>query len=151
MCRIGVISDTHRLLRPEAMSALEGVDHIIHAGDIGSPAVIEEIRRIAPVTAVRGNVDVAEWAREFPETAVVEFGRILIYVIHNLLSFDLDPQAADIAVVVCGHSHTPKQETHNGVLYFNPGSAGPHRFHRPVSMGYLTIDSGRVYGEIITL
>ena len=125
--RIGVISDTHRLMRPEALAALVGVEHIIHAGDIGSLAVVEALRKIAPVTAIRGNVDSVDFAREFPETAVMESGGMLIYIIHNLRELDLDPQAAGFAAVICGHSHDPMRETRNGVLYFNPGSAGPRR------------------------
>jgi uncharacterized protein len=150
-CRIGVISDTHRLLRPEALAALEGVDHIIHAGDLGSPAVAEQLRRLAPLSAIRGNVDIGDWAREFPETAIVELGGLMIYVIHNIRNLDIDPHAADISAVVYGHSHEPMQDTRNGVLYFNPGSAGPRRFHLPISMGYLNIDGVSISGEIIAL
>ena len=151
MCRIGVISDTHRLVRPETLTALDGVEHIIHAGDMGSPDVIAELRRIAPVTAIRGNVDVGDWAREFPETAVVELGGIMIYVVHNIVSVDLDPQASGFAAVVYGHSHAPMQHTKDGILFFNPGSAGPRRFNLPISMGYLIIRAKQVSGEIITL
>jgi len=151
MCRIGVISDTHRLVRPEALTALDGVEHIIHAGDIGAPDVIAELRRIAPVTAIRGNVDVGDWAREFPETAVVKLGGIMIYVIHNIINLDLDPRASEFSAVVYGHSHAPNQHTKDGVLYFNPGSAGPRRFHLPVSIGYLTVRSKNVSCDIITL
>jgi len=151
MRRIGVISDTHRLARPEALAALTGVEHIIHAGDIGSSAVIRELRGIAPVTAIRGNVDTEEWALEFPETAVVEVDGLRLYVIHNLQKLDLDPRAAEFSAVVYGHSHVPAREMHDGVLYFNPGSAGPRRFHLPVSIGYLDIHDGKVAGEIIEL
>ncbi|MGD0098971.1 MAG: metallophosphoesterase family protein [Acidobacteriota bacterium] len=151
MCRIGVISDTHRLVRPEILTALEGVEHIIHAGDMGSPDVIAELRRIAPVTAIRGNADAGDWAREFPETAIVQAGGIMIYVIHNIDSLDLDPRASEFSAVVYGHSHVPMQQTRDGVLYFNPGSAGPRRFHLPVSMGYLTVRGKSVSGEIILL
>lgn len=149
--KIGVISDTHRLSRPEALSALRGSRQIIHAGDIGSPSVMEELRKIAPVTAVRGNVDVGEWAGIYPETAVVEAGGVAIYVIHNLLCLDLDPQAAGISAVVYGHSHAPLEERRGGILYFNPGSAGPRRFNLPVSVGFLTIRGGQVSSEIVTL
>ncbi len=151
MCRIGVISDTHRLVRPEILTALEGVEHIIHAGDMGSPDIIAELRRIAPVTAIRGNVDAGDWAKEFPETAIVQAGGIMIYVIHNIDSLDLDPRASEFSAVVYGHSHVPMQQTRDGVLYFNPGSAGPRRFHLPVSMGYLTVRGKNVSGEIIPL
>lgn len=151
MCRIGVISDTHRLVRPEILTALEGVEHIIHAGDMGSPDVIAELRRIAPVTAIRGNADAGDWAREFPETAIVQASGIMIYVIHNIDSLDLDPRASEFSAVVYGHSHVPMQQTRDGVLYFNPGSAGPRRFHLPVSMGYLTVRGKSVSGEIILL
>jgi putative phosphoesterase len=139
------------MARPEALAALEGTDHIIHAGDIGSPAVIEVLRGVAPVTAVRGNVDVGGWAREFPETAVVERDGVRIYVIHNLKDLDLDPCAAGFSAVVCGHSHAPMEEMRSGVLYFNPGSAGPRRFHLPVSIGCLTIEAGKVSAEIVYL
>jgi putative phosphoesterase len=151
MCRIGVISDTHRLVRPEILTALEGVEHIIHAGDMGSPDVIAELRRVAPVTAIRGNADAGDWAREFPENAIVQAGGIMIYVIHNIDSLDLDPRASEFSAVVYGHSHVPMQQTRDGVLYFNPGSAGPRRFHLPVSMGYLTVRGKSVSGEIILL
>jgi uncharacterized protein len=151
MLRIGVISDTHRLARREALAALEGVGHIIHAGDIGSPAVIEELRKIAPVTAIRGNVDSGDWAQQFPETAVVELGGLIFYVIHNIQNLDLDPRAAGFSAVVYGHSHVPAQEMRDGVLFFNPGSAGPRRFHLPVSIGYLDIRGGKVSGEAVEL
>lgn len=151
MHRIGVISDTHRLVRPEATDALKGVEHIIHAGDIGSTSVLEELRKIAPLTAIRGNVDTGDWARGLPSTAVAELGGILIYVIHNIKELDLDPQAAEFSAVIYGHSHSPAQEIRNGVLYFNPGSAGPRRFHLPISVGCLTISGRKISGEIIML
>jgi uncharacterized protein len=150
-CRIGVISDTHRLLRPEALAAMEGVDLIIHAGDMGSSAVAEQLRRLAPLSAIRGNVDVGDWAREFQETAIVELGGLMIYVIHNIRSLDIDPHAAKISAVVYGHSHEPMQETRGGILYFNPGSAGPRRFHLPISIGCLLIEDAKISGEIVTL
>ncbi len=151
MHRIGVISDTHKLLRPEALKALQGVEHIIHAGDIGSRAVIDGLRRLATVTAIRGNVDAGDWAREFRDTEVVEIGGILIYVIHNISDLDLDPWAAGFSAVVFGHSHSPHQEVRDGVLYFNPGSAGPRRFNLPVTAGYLTISDRKIDGEIFHL
>jgi uncharacterized protein len=151
MRKIGVISDTHGLMRPQALQALQGVDHIIHAGDIGSFAVIEELRKIAPVTAVRGNVDGKDWAIEFPTTTVAEFDGISLYIIHNLGSIDLDPNAAGFSAVIYGHSHVPTQEIRHGVLYFNPGSSGPLRFHLPPSVGLLLISGSQISGEIITL
>jgi hypothetical protein len=148
---IGVISDTHGLLRPEAVDALRGSDHIIHAGDVGAPEILDKLRDIAPLTAVRGNVDQGDWAGELPETDVLESGGILIYVLHDLQQLDLKPTAAAVAVVVSGHSHVPKQEMHDGVLYFNPGSAGPRRFKLPATIGKLILEDGRVRGELVAL
>ena len=148
---IGVISDTHGLLRPEAVHALRGVEHIIHAGDVGSAAILEKLSAIARVTAVRGNIDKGAWARDLPETQVVELGGICIYVLHDLAQLDLKPKAAGFAVVVSGHSHIAKHETRDGVLYFNPGGAGPRRFKLPVSVGRLVLDRSRVRGEILQL
>jgi putative phosphoesterase len=148
---VGVISDTHGLLRPEALEALRGSDHIIHAGDVGSPEILEKLATIAPVTAVRGNVDKSPWARRLPETEVIEVGGVSIYVLHDLTKLDLRPKAAGFAVVVSGHSHIPKQETRDAVLYFNPGSAGPRRFKLPVTVGKLTVKDGSVQSEIVTL
>ena len=133
------------------MAALEGVEHIIHAGDMGAPAVIDALRRISPVTAIRGDADVGYWAREFPKTAVAKVGGLLIYVIHNILDLDLDPRAAELSAVVYGHSHSAMQHVRDGVLYFNPGSAGPRRFHLPISVGCLMIDDSVKTGEIVTL
>ena len=132
---IGVISDTHGLLRPEAIDALAGVELIIHAGDIGNPQILEALAQIAPVHAVRGNTDRADWAADLPHTRVVEVGGLLIYVLHELFTLDLDPAAAGFAAVIFGHSHSPHMERKNGVLYLNPGSAGPRRFTLPVSLG----------------
>jgi hypothetical protein len=148
---IGVISDTHGLLRPEALAALRGSDYIIHAGDIGDPVILEKLSRIASVTAIRGNIDREAWALKIPATNVLEAGGVSIYVLHNLQQLDLKPEAAGFAVVVYGHSHVPKQETKNGVLYFNPGSAGPRRFRLPVTIGRLTVRDGGVSGEIIQI
>ncbi len=139
------------MLRPEAAEALRGADRIIHAGDVGAPEIITQLTLIAPVTAVRGNVDKAAWARNLPETDILEVNGISIYVLHDLAHLDLKPEAAGFAVVISGHSHVPKQETHEGVLYFNPGSAGPRRFKLPVSMGKLVLEHGRVRGELVTL
>ncbi|MGA6980660.1 MAG: metallophosphoesterase family protein [Candidatus Sulfotelmatobacter sp.] len=148
---IGVISDTHGLLRPEAVDALRGVEHIIHAGDVGDPEILERLRVIAPVTAVRGNIDKGVWADKLRETEVVEFGGVMFFALHDLAQLDLKPEAAGFAAVVSGHSHVPKQETRHGVLYFNPGSAGPRRFKLPVSVGKLVVDDGRVSGEVIVI
>ncbi len=148
---IGVISDTHGLLRPEALRALRGSDHIIHAGDIGDPAILHELAAIAPVTAIRGNVDRDAWAKKIPTTEVLEIGSVAIYVIHNLQEFDMKPEAAGFAAVVYGHSHVPKQETKNGVLYFNPGSAGPKRFRLPVTLGRLRLHGRQLESEILEL
>lgn len=148
---IGVISDTHGLLRPEAIDALRGSKHIIHAGDIGASEILDELAAIAPVTAIRGNIDKGAWARRLPETEVVELAGISIYILHDLAQLDLKPQAAGFNVVVSGHSHVPKQETHGDVLYFNPGSAGPRRFKLPVCVGRLVVQGGGVRGEIMAI
>jgi putative phosphoesterase len=142
--KIGIISDTHGLLRPEAVERLAGVDHIIHAGDIGRPDVIADLRRIAPVTAVRGNVDSGEWAAAFPRTELVKLGGRFFYVLHNLAELDLDPAAAGIDVVVSGHSHQPRIETVDGVVYLNPGSAGPRRFSLPIALATLDLSGDAI-------
>jgi putative phosphoesterase len=149
--RIGVISDTHGLLRPEAIQALRGSDHIIHAGDVGAPEILDILANIAPVTAIRGNVDTAAWARRLPETEVVEIAGISIYVLHDLAALDLKAEAAGIRIVISGHSHVPKQETKHGVLYLNPGSAGPRRFKLPVSVARIGISEGKIESEILEL
>ena len=136
--RIGVISDTHGLLRPEAERALTGVNHIIHAGDIGRPEIVNALRRIAPVTAIRGNVDSGEWAREYPDTKRVRLAGRSIYVLHDLKTLQADP-AAGIDVIISGHSHVPKIDTVNGVLYVNPGSAGRRRFKLPITLATLDV------------
>lgn len=146
--RVGVISDTHGLLRPEALAALRGADHLVHAGDIGKPEVLHELRAVAPLTAVRGNNDVGAWARTIPDTASVRLGGIALYVLHDLRALDLDPAAAGFRVVVSGHSHQPRVEERDGVLYVNPGSAGPRRFRLPVSVATLEIDGRRVRARI---
>jgi uncharacterized protein len=148
---IGIISDTHGLLRPEAVELLRGSEHIIHAGDIGSPEIIPQLEMIAPVTAIRGNVDTQAWARRFAETEVVELVGLHIYVIHDVNALDLNPKAAGFAAVISGHSHQPKQETKDGVLYFNPGSAGPRRFKLPISVGKLEIADKKIKGTILTI
>jgi hypothetical protein len=148
---IGVISDTHGLLRVDAIEALRGSDLILHAGDVGNKEILEVLAQIAPVTAVRGNVDTASWARALPESQAVEVGGLSIYMLHNIGELDLSPKTAGFRVVVYGHSHQPKIEEKNGVLFFNPGSAGPRRFTKPVSVGRLNIEGGEVQPEIIKL
>jgi putative phosphoesterase len=139
---IGIISDTHGLLRPEAVAALAGVEHILHAGDVGDIAILEKLREIAPVTAIRGNVDVYGACAELPATDVVELGDKLFYLVHSIHDLDINPVAAGVAMVVSGHSHKAKVEVRNGVVYFNPGSAGPRRFSLPVTVGFVTVEDG---------
>jgi uncharacterized protein len=140
MKKIGLISDTHGLLRKEALDALCGSELIIHAGDVGKPEILEALRTLAPVMAVRGNVDKDAWAQELPETAVAEAGGTLIYVLHDLNTMDLIPQAAGFHIVVSGHSHKPGSYQREGVLYINPGSAGPRRFQLPVTVARLDLE-----------
>jgi putative phosphoesterase len=151
MGNIGVISDTHGLLRPQAVAALQGSALINHAGDVGRPEILEELRRIAPVVAVRGNVDSGAWAMSLPQSEMVEHDGIRLYVIHILEDLDLDPPTAGFHAVITGHTHRPNMTTKDGVLYFNPGSAGPRRFDLPVSVGRLVLADGKLRGEIITL
>lgn len=148
---IGVISDTHGLLRPEVLQALSGSEHIVHAGDVGAAEILEQLAKLAPVTAIRGNVDKGVWARKLPETEAVEVAGISIYVLHDLAQLDLKPEAAGFRIVISGHSHVPKQETRSGVLYFNPGGAGPRRFKLPVTVGRLMVEGGDVRGEIVPI
>lgn len=148
---LGVISDTHGLLRPQAIEALRDSDRILHAGDVGAPEILEALAEIAPVTAIRGNVDTGQWARALPATELVEIGSIYIYMLHDLRQLDLKPEAAGFRVVIYGHSHQPRIEEKNGVLYFNPGSAGPRRFSMPVSVGKLTIDAGKTRAQLVEL
>jgi len=148
---IGVISDTHGLLRPEALAALHGSDYIVHAGDIGDPLILKKLAEIAPVTAIRGNVDREAWARKIPTTNVLEVAGVSIYVLHNLNELDLKPEAGGFRVVVFGHSHVAKQEEKNGVLYFNPGCAGPRRFRLPVTVGRLHVKHGKASVEIVEI
>jgi uncharacterized protein len=148
---IGVISDTHGLLRPEAVEALRGSDLILHAGDVGDREILDVLAQIAPVTAVRGNVDTASWARTLPESEAISAGGVLVYMLHNIGQLDLKPAVAGFRVVVYGHSHQPKIEERNGVLFLNPGSAGPRRFNKPVTVGRLKIEAGKVQAEIIKL
>jgi len=137
--KIGLISDTHGLLRPEALQAMRGSDLIIHAGDVGDPSILEALANIAPVVAVRGNVDTADWAESLPETAVAEAAGVNIYVLHDVKTLDLDPKASEFHIVVSGHSHKPSRSERNGVLYINPGSAGPRRFSLPITIAHLDL------------
>jgi uncharacterized protein len=139
MKTVGVISDTHGLLRPEALQVLEGVNQIVHAGDIGRPQIIDALREIAPVTAIRGNVDHGVWAEEFSATEIVEVDGLLLYMLHDLAGLDLDPAAAGFRVVVYGHSHDPIVAEKQGVVYLNPGSAGPRRFRLPISIARMAV------------
>ena len=148
---MGLISDTHGLLRPEAAAALQGAERIVHAGDVGSPEVLDALRRIAPVHAVRGNVDTAPWARSLPEREAVPVGDAFVYVLHDLTDLDLDPAAAGFVAVVHGHSHRPVVEERRGVLYVNPGSAGPRRFRLPVTVAWLLLSGDSTHAEIVEL
>ncbi len=143
MLRIGVISDTHGLLRPEAEQRLAGVDHIIHAGDIGRPEIIDRLRRIAPVIAIRGNVDRGPWAESYHDTETVRLGGQFFHILHDIHDLQLDPASRGIDVVISGHSHKPLIETRDGVLYLNPGSAGPRRFNLPITLAMLELTAGR--------
>jgi uncharacterized protein len=148
---IGVVSDTHGLMRPEALRQLRRVDRIIHAGDIGSREVLAALQAIAPVTAVRGNNDRGAWVRGIPETALVEVGPVRLYVLHDVKTLTVDPRAAGVTAVIAGHSHRPARVEHDGVLYLNPGSIGPRRFTLPIAMAILTVRGTRVRAEIVHL
>ena len=148
---IGVISDTHGLLRPEAIQALMGVGHILHAGDVGNPLILDKLRWIAPLTAIRGNVDVTGVCRQLPASYVVELGGRYFYLVHSVDDIDLNPVAAGIAVVVSGHTHRAEQHVKGGVLYLNPGSAGPKRFDLPVTLAKVSVVDRVVRARIITL
>ena len=148
---VGLISDTHGLLRPEAMRALAGSDYIIHAGDIGRAEILDQLSAIAPTTAVRGNNDSDEWASRIPETEVLQVGSAIIYVIHDVAALDLDPAAAGFHAVIAGHSHHPSIELREGVLFVNPGSAGPRRFKLPVSVGCLTVSGTSIKPRLVEL
>jgi putative phosphoesterase len=149
MARIGLISDTHGLLRPEATAFLEGCDGIIHGGDIGGPDILEQLASLAPLTAVRGNNDQGGWAGDLAETQLVRIGDVFIYVIHDIAQLDIDPRAAAVRVVVSGHSHVPSVTERDGVLYVNPGSAGPRRFKLPIAAGELIITGSSVSAGIV--
>jgi putative phosphoesterase len=146
--RIGLISDTHGLLRPEALAFLQGCDHIVHGGDIGSQEILDKLAAIAPVTAVRGNNDRDAWAGHVPETDFLQVGELFIYALHDLALLDIDPAAAGVRVVVSGHSHKPLIEERDGVLFVNPGSAGPRRFSLPISAGELIVEGAQLQARI---
>ena len=146
--KIGVISDTHGLLRPEAYEKLQGADHIIHAGDIGAPEIVDRLRQIAPVTAIRGNVDTSAWARRYPETKKIQLAGKLIYTLHDLKALEIDPLVEGIDLVVSGHSHIPRVEMRAGVFYVNPGSAGRRRFSLPITLATVDVSSSGLRPEI---
>ena len=148
---VGVISDTHGLLRPEAMAALQGVDYVLHAGDVGDPQILDQLRTIAPLTAIRGNIDRSGPCADLPATEAIELGGHLIYLVHAIADLDLDPEAARIAVVISGHSHKPSIQQKGPVLLLNPGSAGPRRFSLPVSVALLRLTPEGVAAEIVKL
>lgn len=148
---LGVISDTHGLLRPEALRALKGVDHIIHAGDVGGPEILQSLEDIAPVDVVRGNTDGGAWTQGLPRSQVVEVGGVTLYVLHDLNDLDLSPEGAGFGAVVTGHTHMPKVRRERGVLYLNPGSAGPIRGSKPVSLALVEVAGGQLSPRIISL
>jgi putative phosphoesterase len=148
---VGVISDTHGLLRPEAVEVLQGCELILHAGDVGDPGVLEEIRRVAPTIAVRGNVDTGAWADALPPAEIIEVGGLHLYMLHDVSRLDLDPRAAGFAAVISGHTHRPGAERRDGVLFLNPGSAGPRRFTLPIAVARLQVDGVRLTHEIVEL
>ncbi|HEY3987694.1 MAG TPA: metallophosphoesterase family protein [Acidobacteriaceae bacterium] len=149
--RVGVISDTHGLLRAEALKALQGAEHILHAGDVGDPAILDTLRGIAPVTAIRGNIDEGGPCSHLPPTEFVELSGRNIYMLHDVKKLDLKPEAAGLAAVIFGHSHKPLVEWRRGVLYLNPGSAGPHRFQLPVTVAWLDIEAAGLSAQIVPL
>lgn len=149
--RVGLISDTHGLLRPEAVAFLRGCSHIVHTGDIGKESILQDLAALAPLTVVRGNNDTEEWASVLPETAYLRVGSIAIYALHDLKQLDIDPGARGIHVVVAGHSHRPHAEQRDGVLYVNPGSAGPRRFKLPIAAGELLIDGASIEPRVVEL
>ena len=148
MLRVGLISDTHGLLRPEATAFLAGSDHIVHAGDVGDPSILDALAAIAPLTAIRGNVDMDVWASQLPDTTRAVIGGVTLYVLHDLAALDIKPRAQGIRVVVYGHSHQASVSERDGVVYVNPGSAGPRRFRLPITAAELRIDGGSVTAHI---
>ena len=151
MIRVGLISDTHGLLRPQAVAALQGSDFIVHGGDIGDAGILDALAAIAPLTVVRGNNDREAWAEAIPETAFLKVGDVHVYAIHDLSQIDIDLAGAGVRVVISGHSHQPKVEERNGVLYVNPGSAGPRRFKLPIAVAELIVDGDTVSARIVEL
>jgi uncharacterized protein len=149
--RVGLISDTHGLLRPEARAFLMGCDHIVHGGDIGEPTILDELAVIAPLIVVRGNNDTEPWAARLPVTEMIRVGNVFVYVIHNLAELDIDPGAAGVRVVVSGHSHKPMMEERDGILYVNPGSSGPRRFKLPISVGEIIVSGSAVSARLVDL
>ena len=149
--KIGLISDTHGLLRPEAVGALRGVRRIIHAGDIGTPEILEQLGSIAPVDAVRGNNDKGPWAARIPLYQSLEFAGVSLYVLHDVKEMDIDPQAAGFQVVIAGHSHKPQIQERDGIQYVNPGSAGPRRFSLPVTVAHLELTDGKAHARIVEI
>jgi putative phosphoesterase len=149
--RVGLISDTHGLLRPEAAACLQGCHHIVHGGDIGHQRVLQELSALAPVSAVRGNNDKGTWAEALPEVEFLKFAQVFVYVLHDLEQLSIDPQAAGVRIVVSGHSHKPLIAERAGVLYVNPGSAGPRRFRLPITIGELVIEGAEVTARIMEL
>jgi putative phosphoesterase len=149
--RLGIISDTHGLLRPEALGALRGCSRIVHGGDIGSADILTQLATLAPVTAVRGNNDKGDWARAIPETALLDFGGVCVYVVHDISDIDIDPSSAGVRVVISGHSHVPKIEDRQGVVYVNPGSAGPRRFKLPIAVAEVSVEARGIHARIIEL
>ena len=151
MLRIGVISDTHGLMRPQALAAMQGSDYIVHGGDIGDPAILDQLRAIAPLTVVRGNNDRAGWAGDIPDTATLDLGVVKLYAVHDIATLDIDPVVAGVQIIVYGHSHSPTATWRGGILYLNPGSAGPRRFKLPVSVAEVLVDGPSVTARVIQL
>lgn len=149
--RVGLISDTHGLLRPQALAALAGSDHIVHGGDIGDPDILRQLRAVAPLTVVRGNNDRAPWARDIPDTAILEIGATRIFAVHDIATLPIDPVAAGVQVIVYGHSHSPTATWRGGILYVNPGSAGPRRFKLPVCVAELLVDGPSLTARLVHL
>lgn len=151
MIRVGVISDTHGLLRPQALAALAGSDYIVHGGDIGNAGILADLAAIAPLTVVRGNNDKGPWASDVPHSAQLQIGNVCIHAIHDIATIDIDPAAAGVQIVIYGHSHRPRAQQRGSVLYLNPGSAGPRRFSLPVSVATCEIEGGAINARIIEL
>jgi len=149
--RVGLISDTHGLLRPQARAFLVGCDYIVHGGDIGSAAILDELAALAPLIVVRGNNDTEPWAARLPVTEMIRVGNVFVYVIHDLAELDIDPGAAGVRVIVSGHSHKPMIEERDGILYVNPGSSGPRRFKLPISVGEITVSGSAVNARLVDL